>query len=337
MLKNLLFTSLTSLYYAIIPVYFSAKLFPKRTNSKALISITIAVSIILLWFLHMLKLYGYESETTTLIQLIIFFNIFVLFKGSAKQKILSYFIFLFLSILAEILSINIYIQIYNLFIYRNKYNALNIYSLCNFHEKLIIELLIFALNYLFYKNVVSLLKECINYLKFTLLLLITFPVFLPLIATEVIHYAAFTNHFIPVCEDNLILVILESKRMLAEHSGINVNYQIFLPEKSLIQPTDLSSVLFNLLDNAIEACSSSGFDKPHLSLSLTTSKGFLSILVRNSKNPLEVFDHNTTKENTFYHGLGLSIIEDICRKYDGSWQWNDCENTFESIILLRYC
>lgn len=124
MLKNLLFTSLTSLYYAIIPVYFSAKLFPKRTNSKALISITIAVSIILLWFLHMLKLYGYESETTTLIQLIIFFNIFVLFKGSAKQKILSYFIFLFLSILAEILSINIYIQIYNLFIYRNKYNAI---------------------------------------------------------------------------------------------------------------------------------------------------------------------------------------------------------------------
>lgn len=90
MLKNLLFTSLTSLYYAIIPVYFSAKLFPKRTNSKALISITIAVSIILLWFLHMLKLYGYESETTTLIQLIIFFNIFVLFKGSILEKDLSH-------------------------------------------------------------------------------------------------------------------------------------------------------------------------------------------------------------------------------------------------------
>ena len=141
MLKNLLFTSLT-FYYAIIPVYFFCKAFSKTHKFKALISITIAVSIILLWFLHMLKLYGYESETTTLIQLIIFFNIFVLFKGSAKQKILSYFIFLFLSILAEILSINIYIQIYNLFIYRNKYNALNIYSLCNFHEKLIIELLI---------------------------------------------------------------------------------------------------------------------------------------------------------------------------------------------------
>lgn len=85
MLKNLLFTSLTSLYYAIIPVYFSAKLFPKRTNSKALISITIAVSIILLWFLHMLKLYGYESETTTLIQLIIF-SIFLFYSKDLQSR-----------------------------------------------------------------------------------------------------------------------------------------------------------------------------------------------------------------------------------------------------------
>ena len=124
---------------------------------------------------------------------------------------------------------------------------------------------------------------------------------------------------------------------LAEQSGIHVDYKIFLPDKSVIQPSDLSSVLFNILDNAIEACrSTAGFDK-HLSLSLTTSKGFLSILVRNTKDPQTVFNHSTTKKNSVHHGLGLSIIEDICRKYDGSWQWNDCGNTFESVILLRYC
>ena len=122
--------------------------------------------------------------------------------------------------------------------------------------------------------------------------------------------------------------------MLAEQSGIHVDYKIFLPDKSVIQPSDLSSVLFNILDNAIEACrSTAGFDK-HLSLSLTTSKGFLSILVRNTKDPQTVFNHSTTKKDSVYHGLGLSIIEDICRKYDGSWQWNDCGDTFESVILL---
>lgn len=35
------------------------------------------------------------------------------------------------------------------------------------------------------------------------------------------------DRFHPYCEDNLILAILESKRMLAEQSGIHVDYQIF--------------------------------------------------------------------------------------------------------------
>ena len=144
------------------------------------------------------------------------------------------------------------------------------------------------------------------------------------------------DRFHPYCEDNLILAILESKRMFAQHLGIHTDYKIFLPESSNIQSSDLSSVLFNILDNAIEACRSSESAEPYLSLSLTTSKGFLSILVRNSKNPQTVFDHTTTKKDSLNHGLGLSIIEDICHKYDGSWQWNDCGNTFESVILLRY-
>ena len=159
-------------------------------------------------------------------------------------------------------------------------------------------------------------------------------------AEKLIHETLETfqrERFYPYCEDNLILAILESRRMLAEQAGIHVDYQIFLPEKSMIQPSDLSSVLFNILDNAIEACRSSEDLKKNLSLSLTTSKGFLSILVRNTKDPQIVFNHSTTKKDSVYHGLGLSIIEDICRKYDGSWQWNDCGDTFESVILLRYC
>ena len=134
----------------------------------------------------------------------------------------------------------------------------------------------------------------------------------------------------------LILAILESKRTFAQYLGIQVDYKIFLPEKSIIQSSDLSSVLFNIMDNAIEACNSSGSSETHISLILKTSKGFLSILVRNSKNPQTKFSHTTTKKDSFNHGLGLSIVEDICHKYDGSWQWNDCGNVFESIILLRY-
>ena len=139
----------------------------------------------------------------------------------------------------------------------------------------------------------------------------------------------------PCCEDNLILAILESKRLVAEQSNIQVDYHILLPEDSLITSADLSSVLFNLLDNAIDACREADTETPSLSLQISPSKGFLAVIVKNSKNPHIPFMHSTTKTDAANHGLGLSIVEDICRKYDGSYQWNDRGDIFESGVLLR--
>lgn len=140
----------------------------------------------------------------------------------------------------------------------------------------------------------------------------------------------------PYCEDNLILAILDSKRLIAEQYNIQVDYQLILPENSIIESPDLSSVLFNLLDNAIDSCRVSSVEKPCLSLHLSTSKGFLAVIIKNSKNSHIHFTHSTTKYDTVSHGLGLSIVEDICHKYDGSYQWNDYGDVFESIVLLRY-
>ena len=153
---------------------------------------------IILWALQFIKLYEHASEATTLSQLFIFLNVFFLFRGPVKQKLLSYFIFLLTAILTEILSINIYIQIYNHFFHQPAYTATNIYSLCSFHEKLMIQMMIFSFGYLFYKNIFSLLKKCINYLKFSLLLLITLPIIHPLITTEFTQYYKFQQSFIPV-------------------------------------------------------------------------------------------------------------------------------------------
>lgn len=198
MLKNLLFTMLVATYYSIIPIYCFMQLFPRRTNSKVNFFVHAFVCFILLSSFLMLKIYGHNTEMAMLTQIVIFLNLFSLFRGSIKKKLIAYFIVLFISILTELLALNIYIQIYNRFIHQHTYTAINIYSLCTFHEKLIIQLLIFSFAYLFYKNVFSLLRECINYLKFTLLLFIILPIFLPLIATEFLQYYKFSNQFIPV-------------------------------------------------------------------------------------------------------------------------------------------
>ena len=203
MLKNLAFTMLTAVYYSVIPVYCFMQLF--SCTDKFKIYIHVLASFFILWALQFIKLYEHASEATTLSQLFIFLNVFFLFRGPVKQKLLSYFIFLLTAILTEILSINIYIQIYNHFFHQPAYTATNIYSLCSFHEKLMIQIMIFSFGYLFYKNIFSLLKKCINYLKFSLLLLITLPIIHPLITTEFTQYYKFQQSFIPVLLYYLLL------------------------------------------------------------------------------------------------------------------------------------
>lgn len=151
MLKNLLFAMLIAAYHSTMPVYCFMQLFPRRINSKAKAFVHILVCFVLLSSFHMLKIYGHNNEMTMLTQIVMFLNLFSLFRGSIKKKLIAYFIILFTSILTELLALNIYIQIYNRFIHQHTYTAINIYSLCTFHEKLIIQLLIFLLLIYFIK------------------------------------------------------------------------------------------------------------------------------------------------------------------------------------------
>lgn len=134
--------------------------------------------------------------------------------------------------------------------------------------------------------------------------------------------------------------ILEGKKLRAEQYHIQVSYEIFLPDKLSIEITDLCSVFFNLMDNAIEACLQSGSQKPFIRLSTEFSGECLSIYLHNTKNPEQIFNHQTTKKESYNplpsHGFGLSIIEDICQKYDGAYQWLDRTDYFDSIVLLKF-
>ena len=60
------------------------------------------------------------------------------------------------------------------------------------------------------------------------------------------------ERFHPYCQNNLLQAILEGKRLRAEQEHIHISYEILLPEKISINTTDLSSIFFNLLDNAVK-------------------------------------------------------------------------------------
>lgn len=198
MFETSLFITLVALFYTFMPTYFFHQLFPFRFKSKIRFSIQMLCSFFFLFIFNYIKIFKYPSEMSTLMQLTIFLNIYLLFKGTAKQKLLIYFIFLFVSIFIEMLSINIYLHFYTIFMHAHTYTALNILSHSSFQEKLFIELLIFIFSQLFFRKIFSLLHECLPYLNLSLLLQIIFPFFLPLIATEFTNYYKFVNNIISV-------------------------------------------------------------------------------------------------------------------------------------------
>lgn len=143
------------------------------------------------------------------------------------------------------------------------------------------------------------------------------------------HFESVRMH--PICSDSLMNAILQSKREYANTLGIDVHYHV-VTEYANRFDTDLSAVLFNLLDNGIEACSQC--NDSSLSLSISDHLGYLHIKMVNSKQDKK-FTGETTKKDKVHHGYGLSIITDIANKHDGSVQWIDNGDTFTSLVMLK--
>ena len=143
------------------------------------------------------------------------------------------------------------------------------------------------------------------------------------------HFESVRMH--PICSDSLLNAILQSKKEYANTQGIDVHYHV-VTEYANRFDTDLSAVLFNLLDNGIEACL--GCSHSSLTLTISDHMGYLHIKMVNSKEEKK-FTGETTKEDKVHHGYGLSIITDIANKHDGSVQWIDNGDTFTSLVMLK--
>ena len=76
----------------------------------------------------------------------------------------------------------------------------------------------------------------------------------------------------------------QMKVLLAMQKNIKVTYEVLLPEKSNIPSSELSSIFFNLLDNGIESCNTSGSEAPFISVTSKMSAGFLTVHMQNSKS-----------------------------------------------------
>lgn len=139
--------------------------------------------------------------------------------------------------------------------------------------------------------------------------------------------------------NSILDAIVSAKRLLAEKHNINFSYQIYLPAENIpLSDIQFASLLSNLLDNSIEACSrleSSTF--PYISLEIKPHQQMFYLKIINSSDGKYFYDKKgnlkTCKSST-EHGLGLKRIMQIVTTAGGFIHFEPLNTTFTATILL---
>jgi len=138
--------------------------------------------------------------------------------------------------------------------------------------------------------------------------------------------------------NNLVDIILNDKCSEATMQGIDFDIKAIVPPKITIGDIDLSSILFNTIDNAIEACLNYNEDNKYIYLELYLDGNFLCYKIKNSYTPIRNNALNKiyfNKKQYISSGCGLSIIEDIVDKYDGHMDIKKDDKEYSVTIILH--
>lgn len=139
--------------------------------------------------------------------------------------------------------------------------------------------------------------------------------------------------------NNIIDTIVAFKATVCENKNISFEYELDILPELEIDYADISSVISNLIDNAIEA--SEKTERPYIMLKIYTHGSYLDIFVKNTYNGKisADYEHNclaTTKKDVDSHGYGTRIIKEIAEKYDGNYSWKESDAFFIANVLLKH-
>lgn len=137
--------------------------------------------------------------------------------------------------------------------------------------------------------------------------------------------------------NSFVDAILLSKTAVCREKNIDFSCSVQPLENIKIDAVDLSSLLSNLLDNAMEAAAQT--TEPFVRLTIIKYNAYYTICVENSYKGKKFLKENmgsliSTKSDKALHGYGTQIISDIAQKYDGNYTWEAQENRFISTVIM---
>lgn len=139
------------------------------------------------------------------------------------------------------------------------------------------------------------------------------------------------------CGNEIIDAISNYKIAVCRQHNIDIQLDIEHVPHLSITPIDLTAILANILDNAIEAVDMMTKDKRYISGKIFCYKNYLSIVVKNPYSNKLIIENNkikTRKTNTMYHGYGLTSIKLSVEKYSGLFKVYTENKIFKVVVML---
>ncbi len=135
-------------------------------------------------------------------------------------------------------------------------------------------------------------------------------------------------------ESSVIDAAINNKITACVNKGIEIKCMIDTQFVG-VNDMDISILLSNLLDNAINGCDMSA---PKIELVIKNKKSFIYITVKNKINK-SVLNGNpnliTKKEDKSNHGFGIKSIKNIAKKYDGSVEFSEQNGYFIAEVWVK--
>lgn len=136
---------------------------------------------------------------------------------------------------------------------------------------------------------------------------------------------------------SMVRAMLNYKLSAARENGIELRLNASLPEKLKLNEFDLTVILGNLLDNAVEACADVCEGSRYISMGILYKPDYLIIQVENPLNREQILPdgkNRTTKSDAENHGFGLSNIEYLVNKHNGLIKIEQNDRIFKVDIAI---
>jgi sensor histidine kinase regulating citrate/malate metabolism len=139
--------------------------------------------------------------------------------------------------------------------------------------------------------------------------------------------------------DKAIDYLISSKIALAEQEHIQTEVNIEYPRNTNIRSVDLTTILGNLLDNALEAAETAPEHLRFLHLTVRRINAMLIVKVENGYGEAPTQENGnllTSKMDKAFHGWGLKSVQTAAEHYDGVINTEYTDGIFKTVVTLSF-